>query len=207
MKFETSNAVADVDQRRTGISLDNTGAFLDGFENEHTGPIRHRFILARNQIIKRIIAALVLVKRLGTGIEHLLNICRDRLALGLHTLDRLANTDRVPGLKNTYLPAKPPLDSVVDLNDRVGDFGDPIGRVTCDARGCFPEKFADAVVAPNQFLYTLGPVLYLLCRVERGELGFYLWFIFKRREIEFEDDALALGIRRFLEKSALGFIA
>jgi 3-hydroxyacyl-CoA dehydrogenase len=70
------------------------------------------------------------VERGGTRGKHRFDICRNCLTFFLHPLDRFSHADRIPSLKNTDLPAESPFDSVVDLNDRIGDLRNTVRRIT-----------------------------------------------------------------------------
>ena len=207
MKFETGNAIADIDQRSSGICLDHAAAFLDRLEDHHSLTIRHRFVFARDEIIERMVAVLVLVKRRRLRSQHFLNARRNCLAFFAHPLDRFGHADCIPRLENTDLPAKTPLDRVVDLDNGICDFGNSISGVSANSRGRFPKEFANAIITPNEILYARLRILDLLCGINRSKLSLNLRFVFEGREIEFEDHALAFGILRFLVKSAFRFIA
>src|SRR5688572_15235347 len=134
MKLETRDTIPEIEQGSSGIRFDDAGPLFYGLENDDSGRFRDRLVTAADKIVVKLLPAFGFIKSLSPGLQHLFDIRRNWLTFFSHSLDRFANTDRVPRFEYTDLPTESPLECVIDLDDRVRDLGDAIGRVTGDPR-------------------------------------------------------------------------
>src|SRR5262245_55264218 len=202
MELYAGDAVAKIDQARAHILLDDFALVFERFEDGHARRLGDWFVFAAGEIEVMAHAVLGLVKALGPGGEHLLDVGRDSAAFFAHPADRLFDADHVPGLKYAEFMREAPFHRVVDLDDVVGDFGDAVGGVDHRLGGSAPEEFARAVFGVNQRLQPVFEPVHIFGRFERGDFGLLALAVFERREVE----RLNL-VAHFAEKTALGLVA
>src|SRR6185312_5743527 len=119
MEFETSHAIADIDQGRARVLLDDAGSIFDGLENYGAGKLAERKILLGGKVEVELLRVLFLVEGLRTAIQHGLHIRWHAQVFFLHSRDRLFNADRIPGFERSQLPAKSPTHGAIDFDNRV----------------------------------------------------------------------------------------
>src|SRR5215213_8482285 len=108
MKFETRDAVADVDERRAGVFLNYAGAIFNGFQNDDALSFGKLTVAAVDQIIKTACAVFVFIESFRTRIEHTLDVFGNCLSFGAHSLDRFADAHRIPRFENADFPPEAP---------------------------------------------------------------------------------------------------
>ncbi|MCG3140250.1 MAG: hypothetical protein HDKAJFGB_01296 [Anaerolineae bacterium] len=199
MKFETRHPIAQIAHRRAVVCGDDGGVL----ELRDVGRNARRDIFFRRGVIVRT----VLIKRRNAVRQHFLDPRRDGNLLRLHFGDCFRDAEHIPRFKRSRFVRETPFHRIVNGNDIVGDFGNPMRRVREILRGRVPDKFCGAVLLGDDIAQFFRE------RVVHFGIGdgikekFFGAFVFERAEIERVKFFLAAFFAHLFIKAVFRFVA
>ncbi len=129
VKFQAEDVVADIHERCRPAGLDNVVRGLQPGQGDNVVTDDHVFVAAAGEIVEGDFAALGFIKRGVAGSKQGLDVLRHGQPVGFHFGHRLFKPDGVPGLEGAHFEVEAPFHGIVDFNDSVGNFRDPVGRI------------------------------------------------------------------------------
>ncbi len=145
VELETDHAVAQIDEAGAGVPLDLFLARFERGQQQDSGPILQRAIIAAGEIEERSRAVGLNVESPLTGAYQFFHESRNRAILGLPPLDGRLHAHRIPEFEDAAFPVETPLHNVINGDDVVGDFRNAAGGVMESCGKKFAIKLTDAV--------------------------------------------------------------
>ena len=213
MELDAADAVAQVDQRRTGVRLDHAARLAGRGHAPDAG--RDLFLLRQAGGEIEIGAAAGGIGQVGVpallaGGEQSLHVGGNRFALLLHALHRGGNADRIPQLERPHLPVVAQAHGAVDFDEVAADFGNAVGRVGEQLGEQGPEKLPRLVelfaAEAGQQAQPLAQRIDILGHLQRGKLGTLRGAVFERLPVDGEA-GFAFFRALLAVEAAAGFVA
>ena len=205
MKLYVDNAVTQIDDGCFIVGPNGIGRTQVVQENV--------FVLTGNGLIVLGLNVVVifddffhLVEGFMSGINHFFHPSRRRFAFGLQDFQGLVHAYGIPNFERPQFPAESGTHGIVDLVNRVGNFGNAMRSIGKEPRQSFAVKITGFVFATHQYFEAFAQIVDGLGRFQGG--GFDLLFgpVFQGVQIQGQDFLLAVFFD-FLVKALAGFVA
>ncbi len=206
VEFDAGDAVAEIDQRRALVGVDDLFLvpFELGEEDEGLGTRSRR----RSPCFRVVVLASggrLDVEALVARGKHVGDPRRRFDAVRFHFFDDLLHPEDVPGLEGSEIPVVAPAQGVVDIDDGVGDLSEAVRAVGQGVAHQPPGELPGTVVGEDHVLEALLDVVGLLGLFERWNVWPHLRSVVAGFPV---DDQLGLGTVLFLldaVETAVGF--
>ena len=208
MQLDARDAVAQVDQRRAGISADHAVAGAERSDARQTRCSRDWLVTLCCRIVT--LRAMVAVPGCCAAGQHRLDHRADALTRLLHALHGVGDAHRVPHFKRSHLPVEAGAHGAVDAGGGVGDLRQAVRRVVPQPRQQLPVEARCLVlllIPAQKHPQPLRQRLRVLRHFERRQLRLRRRLILERLQVQHQADVLAIRAALLLVEAAAGLVA
>jgi len=215
VKFNSSDSIAEIDDRGTGVLLDDAFGFLNGAEGSDAFGYGNGLVGGGDGV--EVLAAagdagtvavpggVRFVLLLGVG-EKFFHVGRNRRSGCAHLFGGRANAGGVEHLEGAKLPVVPGLHRLIDLNEVVGDLGHAIRAIGEQLGEEGPIEGSGFIFAriPVEKLRKAGRrVLHVLRHLDRRKFGPHTGLVVERLPVEDVAQIAPFGVLALLFVEAL----
>ena len=199
MQCKAANAIAEVDQRNARVAGNDAVGLLVGGDRRQLGGARKRLVGARAEI--KVLRTLVAKPRRASTGQQSLDGSRDGRTQRAHPFHHHGHAGGIPKRKRPELPIEASRHRPIDLDDRLRDLADAVGRIGPKFREDLPVKPRGLVhrrVACKQSLQTRGQRLVRLRLVEGRDGDLACSLVFQGLRVQHQARLLSFGALFFL---------
>ena len=169
VKFAAEHAVADVHQGCGFAGFDDLARSFQGCQGDDILADLDVLVGSGGKIIILDLAGFGFIECGMAGCDHFFDCGRNLKTVFFHFGNGFDQSDGIPGFKRAHGEIIAPFHGVIDFNDGVGNFRNPVGRINQVVGKDFPGIAGAFVIAVQHGFHFIGRVLAFLASARQGK--------------------------------------